>query len=573
MPSASSGRYQSRLFKFFHQQSRRWGEQFDRTKRHLQVTASWSLEALLYPVYLLIQKATGSAGKQLYTGEQQPRLHLPTNETDSQPETPPSSDTPIQRVLEAVEMQAREIEKRFLMERWGDGEVGRISNKTPPITSFPHHPIAETSIPPSPYCPPLAPNFKGNPQAFHHVVSSPPQVLGIASLLENRNLVLVTAENEILDILTPQQQEKLQNRILDEVAKYWHSWRLLQVKNETKLVPEIDRLLNKLTSGSRGKVPALPQETKTEDKIEYQYLPIPSPALALLDTAFAQMESHAVVPISRVSGQLLEAVQNQLNIFLYGKHQQLTAEQEVLAADGEHQTSKIQALIWGAIHYFFGRNPKKLEQTTPTHTVEQLAIGGNKKPQTALPQRPPSSALPKSPDLQSENIADPWLTMDDLFGDLQESTEVVNEQQLLVTSSQTTKSALPDSSSVRTTGEINSKIKNQNSKLKIQNSKFKTQNSKLKIRNLSPILALFSKRSPLPHSENKSNKGEILHQQYRQTTQVEAKPDWIETQARTIGYEKHPLEQILEWLDRVMLWLEDIFVKIGLFLQGLLRGK
>lgn len=104
-------------------------------------------------------------------------------------------------------------------------------------------------------------------------------------------------------------------------------------------------------------------------------------------------------------------------------------------------------------------------------------------------------------------------------------------------------------------------------------SKLKIQNSKLKIRNLSPILALFSKRSPLPHSENKSNKGEILHQQYRQTTQVEAKPDWIETQARTIGYEKHPLEQILEWLDRVMLWLEDIFVKIGLFLQGLLRGK
>jgi hypothetical protein len=560
MPSASSGRYQSRLFKFFHQQSRRWGEQFDRTKRHLQVTASWSLEALLYPVYLLIQKATGSAGKQLYTGEQQPRLHLPTNETDSQPETPPSSDTPIQRVLEAVEMQAREIEKRFLMERWGDGEVGRISNKTPPITSFPHHPIAETSIPPSPYCPPLAPNFKGNPQAFHHVVSSPPQVLGIASNLVNRNLVLVTAENEILDILTPQQQKKLQNRIIDEVGKYWRSWRLFKVKNETNLLPEIDHLLNKLTSGSRGKVPALPQETKTEDILKYQYLPSPFPALALLDTAFAQMESYAVVPISRVSGQLLEAVQNQLNIFIYGKHQQLTTEQEVLTRDREYQTSKIQALIWGAINYFFGeRNPKKLEQTTPTNSVEQLPIGRNNKPQTALPQRPPSSALPKSPDLQSENIADPWLTMDDLFGDLQEVTEVVNEQQLLVTSSQTTKSALPTSPSVRTTGEIN--------------SKFKIQNSKFKIRKLSPILALFSKRSPLPHSENKSNKGEILHQQYRQTTQVEAKPDWIETQARTIGYEKHPLEQILEWLDRVMLWLEDIFVEIGLFLQGLLRGK
>ncbi|KAB8316323.1 hypothetical protein SD81_024240 [Tolypothrix campylonemoides VB511288] len=544
MPSATSGRYQSRLFKFFHQQSRRWGEQFDRTKRHLQVAASWSLEALLYPVYLLIQKGTASVGKQLHTNEQQPKLYLPTNETDSQPESPPSSDTPIQRVLEAVEMQARDIEKRFLMERWGDGEVGRISNKTPPITSFPHHPIAETSIPPSPYCPPLAPNFGGNFKAFHHVVSSPPQVLGIASLLANRNLVLVTAENEILDILTPQQQEKLQNRIIDEVAKYWHSWRLVKVKNETKLLPEIDSLLNKLTSGSRDKVALLPQEMKTEDIDEYQYLPLPASALALLDAAFAQMESHAVVPISRVSGQLLEAVQNQLNIFVYGKHQQLTAEQELLTPDREHQTSKIQALIWGAIHYFFGRNPKKLEQTTPTNSVEQLPIGGNKKPQTALPQRPPSSALPKSPDLQSENIADPWLTMDDLFGDVQEVT-VVNEQQLLVTSSQTTKSALPTSPSIKTTGEINSKFK---------------------IPNFSS-----SSHSPISKPETHSNKAESVYQQ-RKTTQVEA-PDWIETQAQTVGYEKHPLEQILEWLDRAMLWLEDIFVKIGLFLRGLLRGK
>lgn len=255
------------------------------------------------------------------------------------------------------------------------------------------------------------------------------------------------------------------------------------------------------------------------------------------------------------------------NIFFYGKHQQLTAEQEVLAADREHQTSKIQALIWGAIHYFFGRNPKTLEQTTPTNNVDQLPIGGNNKPQTALPRRPFSSALPKSPNLQSQNIADTWLTMDDLFGDLQEVTEVVDEQQLLVTSSQTTKSALPASPYVRTTGEINSKYA-----LRARYALVKLLQRRYKIRKFSPILA-FSKRSPLPDSENKSNKDEILHQQYQQTTEVEAKPDWIETQAQTIGYEKHPLEQILEWLDRIILWLEDIFVKISLFLRGLLRGK
>lgn len=522
MPSATSDRYQSRLFKFFQQQSRRWGEQFDRTKRHLQVAASWSLEALLYPVYLLIQKATESAGKQLHTGEQKSRLHLQANEAGFQSETPPPVDSPIQQVLEAVvTLQVTKV-----------GEVGR-------------------EISPS---------------------SSPSVVLGIASLLGNRNLVLITAENEILDILTPQQQEKLQNRIIDEVAKYWRSWRLAQVKNETKLLPEIDRLLNKLTSGSRSEMSALPEGTKTEDQLEYQYLP--SPALALLDAAFAQMESYAVVPISRVSGQLLEAVQNQLNIFIYGQHQQLTTEQEVLPVGGEHQTSKIQALIWGAIHYFFGRTPKMLEQITPTNSVAQLPMSLNKKPQIALPQRPLFSALPKSRHLQSENIADPWLRIEDLFGDLQEVTEVIDEQQLLVTS-QTTKSALSASPSVTTKGEINSKFPiRPTGRLRVSADRpQEAQNSKFQIWKLSLILGLFSRRSPLPASENKSNKGEILHQQYRQTTEVEAKPDWIETQAQTIGYEKHPLEQILEWLDQAMLWLEDIFVKMSLFLRGLLGVK
>ncbi|ARV58647.1 hypothetical protein BZZ01_08350 [Nostocales cyanobacterium HT-58-2] len=481
MPSGTSGRYQSRLFNFFHQQSRRWGEQFDRTIRHLQVAASWSLEALLYPVYLLIQKATDSAGKQLHTGEQQRKFHLPANETDSQSKTPLSADTPIQQVLDAVVTLQVVETRRDLLEN----------------------------------------------------SSCPSTVQGIASLLVNRNLVLVTADNEILDILTYQQQEKLRNRILDGVAAYWRSWRLTQAEDETKLLPEIDRLLNKLISGRQENRPALPEATRKQEDIEYTSLPIPSQGLVLLDAAFAQLESHAITPISRVSGQLLQIVQTQLNIFLYGKQQQLTTEQGALAVDGKHQTSKIQALIWGAINYFFGeRNAKKLKPEIPANGIidQPLLTNPNRKLHARLQQHPSFSALPKTPHLQSEDIADPWLTMNDLFGDLQEGAEVINEQQLLVASSQNTKfvSPSPDSSI-----------------------------------------------SPLESKANKSKekKGKILHQQRQKTTEVEAKPDWIETQAQTIGYEKHLLEQILEWLDRVMLWLEDIFVKIGFFLQGLLRGR
>jgi hypothetical protein len=79
-------------------------------------------------------------------------------------------------------------------------------------------------------------------------------------------------------------------------------------------------------------------------------------------------------------------------------------------------------------------------------------------------------------------------------------------------------------------------------------------------------------RASISQSTTESSKGEISPQ-HRQGAEVEAKPDWIETKAILMGYEKHPLELLLEWLDRAMLWLEKIFVNIFYFFQGLLGAK
>ena len=81
MSPGSSGRYQSRLFNFVHQQSRRLTQQWEHTFRHLQVATKWGVEALLYPVYRFLNP-TESAGKTLEGKEPQTRLKL-------QPETPP----------------------------------------------------------------------------------------------------------------------------------------------------------------------------------------------------------------------------------------------------------------------------------------------------------------------------------------------------------------------------------------------------------------------------------------------------------------------------------------------------
>ena len=434
MSSASSVRYQSRLFNFVRQQSRRLGESIQHKLRHLQVATKWTLEAILSSAYQLIQKAFESAGRQLQPEKQRRKLQLQAHDIESHIETSPSTDTPIQRVLEAVEKQ-------------------------------PYHAL------------------KG-----HLLV-----VRGIASELVSRNLVLVSNENEILNILTLQQQEKLQDQILTEVASYWRYWRLSEEKDETEMLREIERLLTKLTDDSDivDQMPALSTETGSipgrriakrlevwgyTNKVGLRGLPETRaggfslysrdfqspgiysknsyPALKLLDAAVAKLKSNALVPmqsaklaVQKRSSELIQVVQSQLNIFLYGK-EQLTKSAPAVSA------LNIQALIRAAINFFFGDDgaiaqpQKSTRDLTPTQkTLAKIASGK----QTAL---------------------------------------------------------------------------------------------------------------SVSQLESESNKEEIFWQQSHQTTEVEAKPDWIETKAKTIGYELHPLEQILAWLDSVMLLLEEIFVKV-----------
>ena len=54
-----------------------------------------------------------------------------------------------------------------------------------------------------------------------------------------------------------------------------------------------------------------------------------------------------------------------------------------------------------------------------------------------------------------------------------------------------------------------------------------------------------------------------------QTQGVEAKPNWLEAQATAIGYVKHPLEVILEWLDRAMVWLEEKILIVWQWVKSL----
>lgn len=189
MPSPA-GRYRSRLFNFLSRQSRRLVDKGDLALRQIRVGTTWGTQILLYPVYLAFQ-AVRLAGRQLQQTIQQ-NYH-----TASHNVLP--TDTPIQRVLETA-----------------------ISFSLPVNLSSDEVAVAEDV----------------------DVSSATKQnwvIQGIAMRLETRTLVLVTAENEILDILTPQHQQELFKQIRFEIPSYLHD-RLLARNAKAKVINQLSLL-------------------------------------------------------------------------------------------------------------------------------------------------------------------------------------------------------------------------------------------------------------------------------------------------------------------------------------------
>jgi len=312
MSSASKGRYQSRLFNFFHKQSRRFGEGFGRSLRQLQVATSWSLEALSKSIYLLLQKAADSAGTQLPGTARESWLQLQSSEELS-------SDSAIVKIIENVE-------KRYISSQ-EDSQLSFSTNTKNKLT---------------------ASGYSGA------------RIQGVASQLCSQSLVLVTSENEILDILTVSQQQVLENKIISEVANYWRFWRLSQESQDKKLSKRKNSFLKRLGSGYSRVQKAL-AGVKGEGRF-HKYLQINPATIASLDTAVANLETNALVPVSSAGivvkqrgGRLIQTVRQKLDIFLYGNREVRVNKVEVVV-DGnlETQKSKIKALISAALQYFYG---------------------------------------------------------------------------------------------------------------------------------------------------------------------------------------------------------------------------
>jgi hypothetical protein len=475
-------------------------------------------------------------------------------------------------------------------------------------------------------------------------------IQGVASLLATHTLVLVTVQNQILDILTPQQQKKLASKISWEMANLRRQWRIEQVSShqftqrrlsdldQPRVFPPVRLFWNLMAwiqtspvaiaanlfqestlvrsgelkvDGSNLQPSNLqpfnrqPSNLQTFNRQPSNFQPSTpvKGALAFLDRTVAELESHQLVPGSEVVIVLRDSFGSRIEKLLQQVRSQSITSGDTASSPEASRTNTfgIQALIYAAIDYFFGRRRSNLPDTG---SQEQTTILANQQGEAdQLSGRYSTARLPvgqtSNSELADASEPDPWLTSSDLFG---------NQDALGLAPNPKSSAPLPEGFNSKTP------VKPGNSVLGVVKRylSFKQPPGKLSAPTTGKLTAeppKFVLQSPT-HKTDKvalprqtQDRQKITAPRKRKTqppnavvarstsispakaettaittpsspspnTHLEPAPDWIETPATPSGYVKHPLEQLLEGVDVVMLWLEELVLKVWRWLQQLWR--
>ncbi|MEQ8385974.1 MAG: hypothetical protein RH949_26810 [Coleofasciculus sp. A1-SPW-01] len=514
MSASTPGGYRSRLFNLINHHSRRFIDRGERAIRHLKVAAVWGTQILLYPIYMVVQ-ASLTAGRQLSAEAKAGWIRLKALTQSQPPEPPPAVDTPIQRVLKQVE--TLQFTSCTILNR----AVKTAATQTKP--AFAGSPILVPLVREgglglsscefdSPRLIGIEPNQITDTPNLNISSSSRVEIQGVATLLPTRTLVLVSITNEILDILTPEQQQKLAARISWELATLYRQWRLTDNLKTSRVQRQLSHLakpslflplrlfwqlmawvqtspvaiaINLFGESSLVPVrdsafsePASDAEITQNLASSWWERLTPGVTLAAIDDTIAQWELHPLQTSNHVAIALRHRSHSLLQTFQtsFITPRQSTDPTQTSAS----HSFWLMGLIYAAIDYFFGQrssNPFHHQDTTsvnPTEDINQRFA--NSTSFVTLP----------GAEFTYTTEPDPWLNWDDLFG--------------------------------------------------CPNPTF-TPNIALQISGLS-----------------------TLENNLKPETVVKT-PDWIETEAISTGYVKHPLEQILEWLDVGMLLLEEVTIK------------
>ncbi|AOX01191.1 hypothetical protein BJP34_18655 [Moorena producens PAL-8-15-08-1] len=474
MSSPAKGPYRSRLFNLINRQSQRFADQIQRTIRHLKVAGVWGGQILLYPVYLLVQ-ASLSAGRQISSSVKAGLPQLGTFSHAQPQETPPEADTAIQRVLQELNLGKFTLELDLENLKPSNGQPVTLNNGQPILIERQRgtylnngQPVVSLNngqaVTPGQWATPNQTPAQ-TPTNEHMLIQ------GVACLLDNRGLVLVTVENQILDILTPQQQQKLTSRISWEVADLLRKWRLahsLEGKKASPSLATLDhppifppiRLFWRLMAWVQTSPVAIAINLFGESRIiravskgqsatsnhrqlklkPFQLSPS-SPIqdlLTFLDNKLLELESHQLVQRSEVVVKLSKQIPltlrqstNQLIQALQKPFIKPNSSEEVTAGSDTNRL-KLLSLIYAAVDYFFGSKSSNFSLTGSSEQSEITSGSGEGLPgansndlypeahQLSEDNSPPLSPSLKpsnsTPSRSKSDESDPWLSYNDLWG-------------------------------------------------------------------------------------------------------------------------------------------------------------
>ena len=615
--SISSRPYKSRLFNFVNRRSLQFRDRLGETFRPLKVAAEWGAQLLISPLHWIFQPRNWT-GEVLGTASS--NQALPPAETYL---SDPPVDQPLEKILTAIEPWFELPDASALTGTLHDLKPENLPRKKEIVLSSQffqqiQQQLESPTQPENLALPPAIAPQNPNPRPLGNLVSqiknifSPTKDLvirGISCVIENRQLVLTTADNEILDVLSLEQQTLLKQSIRAEMANYWYERRLqwsisqkmlgfIPLVNEQteKVLPPVQLLwqtLHWLESQSfRSKLPQLTQSNLIPttslttggnaliQKLDQQVAALESQENKLGQQLFQQfnqglqiVRSSPVVESSlEKTGQIIQKIDFPYQLQKLNDSPQLNQLKRLNAEFLERISGQLtQTNLSNALTSF--KNPENslvtpnaIEAIPPDpfqiQVLIQAAIAyffGQKSANTHL-----SGQNGKSFVGSTDSIDDPWLTWEDLFID--RSTKI-NVETSTETSPSLPLRGMPKRTALKPSQSGQIQKKSRKSSKITRSTTQKSSKSSLKTSNLT--------KTPVSSPLDTILEEEIetaLMTTNSQETGLDAAPDWIETEARAIGYHRHPLEQILELLDIFVLWLEENLKKIWHWLRNRLAS-
>ncbi|MBO1348838.1 MAG: hypothetical protein EBE86_016285 [Hormoscilla sp. GUM202] len=656
---SDNGPYQSRLLNLLVPQYRRLVEKGARAIRQMKVAVSWAAQVVIYPVYLLLQ-TTRLAFRQL---GQAVKAQLPQLREEA-----PDVDRPIQEVLLAVLPEEGELvltpdvvglqsPKPNVLQHWD-----LIVNNTP-LVSPKQQEKADRLPPATPRTVDPRGGYKGQ------------VIRGLATELTSKNIVLVTADNQELDVFTQQQQKELQQLIIWQLAKYRRhlrqlatgqrppTWGKLAASKTTLL---LIRLLGQVMAWEQKGTVARAIDLFGESSLVHQ----PSRELA-------QGEPEAIA-IPRKLDSFIADMECQISIIgecpreIEGKTREITetpSQTESVTDGSDREKQHIFAPIVAAIAYFFGkkRGNKHLSADSDSVDVKQLTGKGMAGATLARTEQPFSEGrmrcahatrsvwqgiknqvrhIQSYPQLLRDNNqqeASQRSTGNQAELYRSEVKELCNSQASEVTDGKTREKQnifahigaeiayffgnkrgdknLPgtadeqvqqltgskksgsekSSSDARTLREpsatrlpvlreqrltgaekaiaplVGKSVKNHILRILRRPEQAVAQpqtfsreaqsSSQVEVSDWVNVFGTLARSQAEPW-ERGGRKQAVAQRSPGDNIYIELTPDWIETAATPNGYVKHPLEKILAWLDRGILWLEERAIGIWKWFRG-----